>query len=313
LETKKNQKFNGFFQILFTPPKGTYESSKGKGNGVLNAAFKDKKLRAETQFTIQKPTYDFSSDFYYDYERDNTKKVHFSTANHVTQKSLDSKNEVEVFGERYAFNVGATNEGGFPEGKQTATVDLQLPTGRKFSAAIDRDVKLKDGKGNGKIHVTATDELPNKQQRQLVTDLKVDDLNVKQSFFDFVGSMKYKDYDNKDVKAQVALKNLQKGHFSTATGNMNVDGALLPNAFTLNVKIDEYCADHAIYAFNGKYGSVGDVDLSGKFFNANKERPYSHEFVGVLNVPESRWKSLTVRSNGKVTEPADENDVYGVR
>ncbi|KAG5666411.1 hypothetical protein PVAND_014440 [Polypedilum vanderplanki] len=291
---------------------GTYESNKGKGNAVFNAVLKDKKLRSETQFTIQKPTYNFASDFYYDYEKNNNKKVHLSTANQLTSKTVDSKNVVEIFGEHYSFDVGATNEGGFPDGKQTANVDLQLPTGRKFSASVNRDVKMKDGKGNGRLHLTATDELPNKQQRQLVTDMKVDDLNIKQSFFDFVGAMKYKDYDNKDIKAQVALKNLQKGQFSTAVGNMNIDGSLMPNTFTMNVKLDEYCADHAIYNFNGKYGNIGDIDLSGKFYNANKERPYSHEFIGTINVPETKWKSLTLKSNGKVNEPADENGVYGI-
>lgn len=292
---------------------GKYESKQGKGKGEINAALKDKKLRAETQFTIQKPVFDFTSDFYYDYERDNSKKVSFSTKNKLDRKSLDSKNAVEVFGEQYGFNVAASNEGVFPSGKQKANVEVSLPTGRKFTANIDREVDLKDGKGSGKAHLTATDELPNKQQRQAIVDVKINDLNVKQSFFDFIGSMKYKDYDNKDVKVQLALKNLQKGHFSTATGGMTIDGQLLPSVINANVQIDEYCAEHAIYSFNGKYGDLGDVEMSGKYETANKDRPYSHDFVGKLNVPESKFKTLTVKSNGKVSEPADDQGAYGVR
>jgi hypothetical protein len=271
---------------------GTFQATNGKGNAVINASIKDRKLKAESQFNVQKPTYDFVTDIYYDYEKDNTKKVFFSTKNQVQDNSLASKNEVEVFGEHYGFNVDALNDGSLSNGKQTGS---------------------NEGNGNGAMHVTATDELPNKQQRQAIVDLKVNDLNPKAGFFDLTGSLKYRAYDNKDLKLQIGAKNLKKGHYSTASASLQVDGSLVPDVATIKVNLDEYCDNHAIYSGSGKYGQVGDIDVNGKFYVGNKDRPHSHDFNGVLNLPKTSFRRLTVSSNGALTEPADADGAYIIK
>lgn len=292
---------------------GTFQSTNGKGTAVFTAALKDRKIKADTQFTIQKPTYNFASDIFYDFEKDNTKKVHFATINNIAENNFDSKNEVEVFGERYGFNVGATNQGTLLEGKQKGSAEVQLPTGRKLSVAAEREVKMANQKGNGQFHMTATDELPNKQQRQAILDMKMNEVNPKTGFFDFAGSLKYKTYDNKDLKVQLALKNLKKEAFATASGNLQIDGTLIPDVTTINVKLDEYCDNHAIYSVSGKYGQVGDIDVNGKFYVATKDRPHSHDFKGVLNLPNTKFNKLTVASSGQLTEPVDLDGAYIVK
>jgi hypothetical protein len=293
---------------------GTFQATDGKGNAVLNASLKDRKLKADTQFNVKKPVYDFSTDVFYDFEKDNTKKVHFSTQNKIEETAFDSKNEVEVFGERYAFNVDATKEGSCTNGKQKGSAEIQLPTGRKISFNADRDIQLsKDGKGSGTFHMTATDELPNKQQRQAIVDMKMNDFSAKGGFFDFIGSMKYRAYDNKDLKVQVGAKNLKKGHYSTASASLQVDGALVPEVANIKINIDEYCENHAIYSGSGKYGQVGDIDVNGKFYVATKDRPHSHDFNGILNMPKTKFQKLTVTSNGQMTEPADAEGAYIIK
>lgn len=292
---------------------GTFQSNNGKGTAVINASIKDRKVKADTQFNIQKPTYDFSTDIFYDFEKDNNKKVHFATRNNIASNSFDSKNEVEVFSERYGFNVNANNEGTALDGKQKAAAEVQLPTGRKLSIAADREAKMGKNKGSGQFHFTATDELPNKQQRQAILDMKVNDLSPKDGFFDFVGSLKYRAHDNKDLKVQLGLKNQKKGHYSTASGSLQVDGTLMPDVSTINVNLDEYCDNHAIYTMSGKYGSVGDIAVNGKFYVASKDRPHSHDFNGVMNLPGTKFEKLTVTSNGQLTEPAEPTGTYIVK
>lgn len=294
---------------------GTIESKKGKGNVVFNIGLKDKKLRSDSQFTIQKPVYDVATDFYYDYEKDNSKKISFSSKNKIEPRSMDSKNNFEIFSEKYGVNFGLSTAGNaLPSGHQKFNFDVQLPTGRKLSTDFDRDfTTLKDGKGSGKLHWTFADELPNRQQRSAVIDINMNSIDLQNRFFDLSETFKYKDYDNKDLKLTMDVKNLQKGHhFATAAANAQLEGALMPNTLNLNVKIDEYCKEHAIYAFDGKYGNVGDFDVSGKFYTANKDRPYSHDFKGTLNVPNSQFKSVTVTSNGKIAEPPTPDGVYTV-
>jgi hypothetical protein len=293
---------------------GTFQSTNGKGDAVMNGSLKDRKLKADTKFTVKQPTYDFSTDIFYDFEKDNTKKVHFSTQNQIQDDSIKSKNEVEVFSERYAFNVDASKEGTMLMGKQKGSAEFELPTGRKLTFNADRDVKFaNDGKGSGAFHLTATDELPNKQQRQAVVDIKMNDFSPKAGFFDLVAAMKYRAYDNKDLKIQLSGKNLQKGHFSTASASLQVDGALVPEAANLKINIDEYCDNHAIYSASGKYGQLGDIDINGKYYVASKDRPHSHDFNGVLNVPKAPMKKLMVTSNGQLTEPADTEGAYIIK
>lgn len=284
---------------------GTLKSTNGKGTADIQTDIKDRKLKFNSAFTIQKPTFDFTSDFFYDHGRDATKKIHFSTLNKIQPNSLESKNVVEVLNERYGFNVDATSEGRFMDGKQHISVQSLLPTGRKLSINADREVKLLDGKGNGKMHTTITDELPNTQQRQLVLDGKLNDIDVKDGFIDWIGSIKYKNYDNKDLKAQLSIKNLKKGHFSTASVQLTTDGSLETRPIDVNVKIDEYCPNHAIYSFDGKYGNIGNVAASGKVYVATKDRPHSHEFSGTLELPNTKLEKLVITSNGQLTEPAD--------
>lgn len=292
---------------------GTFQSNNGKGSATVTATIKDRKVKADTQFNIQKPTYDFATDIFYDFEKDNTKKVHFATRNNIQENSFDSKNDVEIFNEKYGFNVDANKQGTFVNGKQKGGAELTLPTGRKLSISAEREAQMNNEKGNGQFHLTATDELPNKQQRQAVLDMKINDLNAKAGFFDYTASMKYRAYDNKDLKLQLALKNLKKGDFSTAAGSLQIDGTIVPEVTTLNVKLDEYCSNHAIYSLSGKYGKVGDIDMNGKFYVGDETRPHSHDFNGVLNVPNTKFQKLTVSSNGQLTEPANPEGTYIVK
>lgn len=292
---------------------GTFTSNDGTGNAVLNGEIKDRKVRGESQFTVKKPTYDFVTDIYYDYEKDNSKKVQFSTKNQLQDKSISSKNDVEVFSERYTFNVDASSEGAFPIGKQKLTTDFTLPTGRKFILDAMREVNGGGDNINGQVHLTATDELPNKQQRQVVVDMKTKDVNRRLGFFDGTSTLKYRGFDNKDFKVQTTLKNLKKGHFSTAAGSVQIDGTMVPEPLTVNLNVDEYCENHAIYSANGKYGSIGDIDVNGKFYTATKDRPHSHDFTGVLNLPNTKLQRVTVTSNGQFTEPNEPEGNYIVK
>lgn len=292
---------------------GTITSMNGKGDSVINASIKDRKLKANSKFTIQKPTFDFETDIFYDYEKDNTKKVHFLTSNNIVSNSFDSKNQVELFNEHFGFNVAATNQGTFLEGTQKGSAEVQLPTGRKMALIAEREVKMSNSKGNGQFRLTATDELPNKQQRQAIFDAKINDFNPKAGYFDMNGSIKYRDHDNKDAKIQMSLKNLKKGDFATAAGSLQIDGTLLPEITTISVNLEEYCENHAIYNMNGKYGKIGEIDVNGKFYVATKERPQSHDFTGKLDVPNTKLSKLTVTSNGQLTEPTESDDSYIVK
>jgi hypothetical protein len=75
--------------------KGSGELKANKGKGDANALFNigklDRKLKVDSKFNINAPVYDVSTDFFYDFEKDNTKKVHFDTKNKISKGTFDSK------------------------------------------------------------------------------------------------------------------------------------------------------------------------------------------------------------------------------
>lgn len=72
---------------------GSFKSTNGKGDGnvILTLQKVDRKFKISTTFNIAAPTYDMKTDFYYNYEKENDKKITFDTKNRVTKDSLDSK------------------------------------------------------------------------------------------------------------------------------------------------------------------------------------------------------------------------------
>lgn len=72
---------------------GSFKSTNGKGDGnvVLTLPKVDRKFKIETTFNIAAPTYDMKTDFYYNFEKEDGKKITFDTKNRVTKNSFDSK------------------------------------------------------------------------------------------------------------------------------------------------------------------------------------------------------------------------------
>lgn len=93
---KRGDKTEGTFEVVVKDVltgNGDLKSVKGKGTlAVLLALTRiDRKLKLESEFNIAQPTYDVNSKFFYDFEKDNNKKIEFTTKSQIEYKNLDSK------------------------------------------------------------------------------------------------------------------------------------------------------------------------------------------------------------------------------
>lgn len=72
---------------------GNFKSEKGKGAFSTLFEFKkiDRKVKVESEFNVAQPTYDVNTKFYYDFEKDNNKKVEFTTKSSYATNDLSSK------------------------------------------------------------------------------------------------------------------------------------------------------------------------------------------------------------------------------
>lgn len=72
---------------------GNFKSEKGKGSLSSLFAFKkiDRKVKVESEFNVAQPNYDVNTKFYYDFEKDNNKKIEFTTKSSYATSDVSSK------------------------------------------------------------------------------------------------------------------------------------------------------------------------------------------------------------------------------
>lgn len=81
------------FVVNLIDAKGEFKSTDGVGSGsiLVDLTKMGRKLKAESSFTCKHPTHNMKLDVFFDYEKDNSKKLHIDTQNQITKESLDSK------------------------------------------------------------------------------------------------------------------------------------------------------------------------------------------------------------------------------
>lgn len=316
LKLDRSENSNGKFNFAvkdFLDGNGEFKAKDGQGDGfaLVNFLKQDRKLKLDTKFKVNAPVYDVSTDFYYDFGKDDTKKVHFDTKNKVTKSSFDSKNKLEVFSDKYEFNVQGQQNGQVQDGSTNGKFSLTLPTGRQLSGDFKRDVNGKDDKKvTGSLTANLADKLPGGKQQTVSLTGTLKDGDLKSRLFDMVHSVKYTNFDGKDLDVQLDTKHLPVGHFKKAVFHVKVQGALVPQAGEFNFDLDEYCENHAVYRVGGKYGGDFDGTVNGKYEVGKPGKPYTHEVKATLNVPQAPVKTVSVESKGSYLEPESDNGLY---
>uniref|UniRef100_A0AAG5D4D0 Vitellogenin domain-containing protein n=1 Tax=Anopheles atroparvus TaxID=41427 RepID=A0AAG5D4D0_ANOAO len=303
---------NGKFTFVvkdFFDGNGELKSAKGQGElfAVVNFLKQDRKVKLDSKFKVSAPVYDVAVDFYYDFEKDNSKKVHFETKNKVTQTSFDSKNKVEVFSEKYEFNVQGQGNPKPVDGTFTTKFSLVLPTGRQFGGDFKRDVSTKDEKKFAKMVTNMYDKQPGGKQRSVQWTGELKDGNFKAKLFDATHNVKYSDLDGKTVVVDVGLKHVPAGTYRSAAGSVKVSGSLLPQVVDVSVVVDEYCEHHAKYHVDSKYGSDFGLSLVGGYQTGGHGKPASHDLKVDVTAPSYKLGAV---SNGKYRQAETDDGVY---
>lgn len=292
---------------------GEFKSNKGKGDANFLITFEKlaRKIKTDVKFVISAPNYEVSTDFYYDFEKDNTKKVTFSTKTKATKSMFDSKNNLDIFTEKYGFNVqgsldGAAVNDGIIKGK----FDLSLPTGRVLSGEINREVHVKSAGSVGSAEIKLNDRLPNKKSRTFILSGKINKGDFQANLFDIDHTIKYTDFENKNIVIESNIKHLPKDHFKLAAVTFNIQGSLLPETIDFNIIVDEYCEKHAVYKVSGKYGGQFEASLKGKHEVGGRAKPAMFEITAGVNSPLTKFKSFKLESAGSFLQPETDNGLY---
>lgn len=301
----------------FVTAHGDYNSQKGVGKSELVVTFAkfNRKVKVDTKYEVSANKFDLRNDFYYDYEKDNTRHVAFDTKNKYTSNSLDSVNDIEINGEKFHFEIDGTKNGELKNGKINGKFLLRLPTQREITGTLDRQFEYSAPKasGHGNIKITDTITQGGRKTRSVELDATLKDGNRDQRLFDIVHKLTLTDFDGKSIVVDNHINHLPKGHFKSALANLKVTGSI-PHPVELNVVIDEYCAVHAVYNANFKYGNAGTVQLSGDYYVGEAgKKPNTYKLSGQLSVPQSKLKQLSFDTRGSLKYPdltADPNGQF---
>ncbi|XP_053670702.1 apolipophorins [Anopheles nili] len=312
VKLERGQDPNGKFTFVvkdFFNGNGELKSNKGQGELFAVASFvkQDRKVKLDSKFKVSAPVYDVAVDFYYDFEKDNSKKVHFETKNKATQSSFDSKNKLEVFSEKYELNMQAQGSPKPVDGTFTTKFNLVLPTGRQLGGDFKSEVSTKDEKKSGNMVTNLFDKQPGGKQRSVQWTAELKDGNFKAKLFEAVHNVKYTDLDGQTVVLDVGVKHVPAGSYKAAAGSLKVSGSLLPQEAELSVVVDEYCEHHAKYHVSGKYGADFTTALVGGYHVGGHGKPASHELKVDVTAPGYKLGAV---SNGKYTQPETDDGVY---
>lgn len=297
---------------------GTYNSVKGVGKSELVIQFPkfERKVKVDTKYDRQTNKFDLRNDFYYDFEKDNTRHIVFDTKNKYTSGSFDSVNEVDINGEKFHFEIDATKTGDMKKGKQNGKFLLRLPTQREISGVLDRQVDLTSPKatGHGTVKITETIAQGGRQSRSIELEGTLKDGNREQRFFDVLYKLTLTAFDGKNIIVENHVKHLPKdSQFKTILASLKVGGSIPPSPVEFVVSVDEYCPSHAVYNAEFKYGNAGSIHLNGDYYVGEAaKKPASFKLSGQVAVPQSKLQHLSFDTRGSLKYPEikDENGQY---
>lgn len=308
---KKNGKLSFTVNSLLTGD-GSFKSNNGKGDGnfLVSLINIDRKLKAVSTFTLAAPTYDINTEFYYDFEKDDKKKITFDTKNKVSKNKLESSNILDIENDKYKLDVNINGDDTVSDGKRSATIGLTLPTNRQIIGEFTRDFHSKVNVVNGRFFGKISDKLQNQKQRSISYDLIISNADFQSKIFNILDKMEYIDFEGKNALLTAEFKHLPKGHFKTGAATVTIKGTLLPEIMDLVLSVDEYCTEHMIYHASAKYGSQVNVNINGNYYVESGEKPASYEFQSITSIPNTDIKQFKFQSSGKLLRPATVDALY---
>lgn len=296
---------------------GNYESVKGDGKSNLIVAFSrlDRKIKVDTTYNHGAHKFDLRNDFYYNFEKDNTRHIAFDTKNEYQDNKLQSLNEIDINGEKIQFNIDGTGTGNFKKGVQNGKFLLRLPTQREISGSLDRNVDFTSEKAFGHGIIKLTDKLAKAggKSRSAQLEFTLKDGNFESRLFDTTHKATFIDFDGKDIVITNHVKHLPKGQFKQFGSTLKIGGSSVPNAVEFGLGVDEYCSVHAVFHASAKYGNSVTVGLNGDYaIGEPGAKPSTFKLSGDVALPQTKLKQLSFNSRGsaKYPEPKDHNGQY---
>lgn len=277
-----------------------------KSDLVLNFIKLDRKIKVDTKYSRADNKFDFHNDFYYNFERDNTRHIAIDTKNKYSTQSINSVTEVDVNGEKFHLTVDAERSGDYKIGKQSGQFTFRLPTQREFSGSLNRDVNFTATKSTGHGNIKLV-ETKGSTKRSIEFEGTLKDGNREKGLFDLLYKLTLTNFDGKRIEAKSQIKRLPKGEYKMALVTFDATGSI-PVPVSFSIGLDEYCAIHALYHAKANYGERAAIDFNGNYYVGEADKkPATFKLNGKVSVPQTKLNDLTFDTSGSLAYPDIQN------
>lgn len=297
-----------------------------KGDGFVLFKFpkvNNYQVKANTKFSVGEPNYDVNVEVFYDFERDNTKKATFNTANIVKANEYHTKNSLDILGSNYQLNGNYQLVGPIDNGVLKFDGEVVLPSTRTFSADFKRKLDKKvikdtDASYSGNVELNLKDQTPEKGLRTITVNGKLAELNPKMGKFDVGYKIEIADYDRSNIVFEPSVK-IERG--DQMNFGFNVFGKMVPEKFTstLAIKNELKKTDQVNFDLKAAYGKSIDLSSVGHFKLVPGGTNFDYKIFSKLNVEPAnlaktvstastmKFKSVELNFQGKSTGKLNQN------
>ncbi|XP_046401094.1 apolipophorins-like [Ischnura elegans] len=249
---------------------GHYSSdSKGtKGDFLVHLIKSDRKLKGDfSNVHSEDGICKTLANFFWDAEKDPSKKLHFESVNHVQPSSVDSKNKLVILGETTQVDVKISAQGKMTVGSGIVDVDIHLPSGRHIYLKSQTKMNLplsSEGDSDGEAHVTICDKHSGGESCLKVHEV-MSNYNLEKGSYVCSSDSTYLRRDGKELKFGVELKILPKDEKTEMSGKAYVSGSLLGQVKPMSVEWggEAVNGDYSYHAL-GKLGEDQSLGVKGK-------------------------------------------------
>ncbi|XP_071450261.1 apolipophorins-like [Hetaerina americana] len=206
-------------------------------------------------------------DFFWDADKDPSKKLHIESLTTSEGRKIDSKNKIVFMDKITRVDMKLSGQGTYTVGDALLVVDVHLPSGRHIAVNYQAAMNLppsSEGDGHGEGTLSICDKGDEGESCFKVHE-KLSNFNLEKGSYSCSSETNFVRYDGKDLKFGLELHILPKDDKTSVSGKGFVGGALLgPNVKPMSVEWGgETKKGHYSYHVLGKAGEDQLLGLKG--------------------------------------------------
>ncbi|GLV37036.1 apolipophorin [Carabus blaptoides fortunei] len=292
------------FVVNLVDAKGQFRTTGGKSTGhvVIDIPKLGRKIKAETSITCQDPTHNVMVNVYFDFEKDNTNKLHIETNNEINPKSFESKNKIQFVNHKLEANAKGKMDGKFDDGTMSGDFDVLLPNGHYITGNLNRELHVVSGVANGHAEVSLQcSETKGAPAKKLSIKGEVKNTNFKKHIVDLLYHIVAENHDGKNIQADIKLVHNHDGTKHNSLVKTKLYGSAMTNPleYEYDTKYDQHEGEHKLTA---SYGPKLATQISGKYSAHGPGTPSSGSLNLQATLPNDNVHHIELSLGGNVKE-----------